>query len=494
MTNLEQFHKKSSELIHLRSVIATLGWDQETHMPSTGAPLRAQQRATLAAIYHERLVDLSLSDLLDELKDHDLTPTDRVSLRILSRDSSKAKRVPETLVRELAETSSLAFEKWTEARKESKFALFSPWLKRIVDLKRQEARCLQTTDSLYEALLDEYEEGMREEWLDELFGPLQGQLTDLLIKIQGSKVKPKSLEGTYPAEGQEEFGREVITSLGFDWKAGRLDRSAHPFCVGLTPQDVRITTRFKDSNFTSSLFGMIHETGHALYEMGLPAEHYGLFLCDSISLGIHESQSRLWENQIGRSFEFWYHWSPRLQEMFPQNLTGLSLEDLVMAVNRVEPSLIRVEADEVTYGLHIILRYEIEKLLLAGEAEVEDLPQLWNGKMEEYLGITPPDEATGVLQDTHWSQGLIGYFPTYLLGNLYAGQLYSQIEEEIPELPERITSGSFSEVREWLREKVHRVGKAYSATELIEKVTGHPLRIDDYIEYLKQKFGELYHL
>ncbi len=494
MDKLAQFKSWSQELTHLRGISSILAWDQEVIMPPRGAEFRAQQRATLAGISHSRLVDPALSELLDELENEDLQELDRASLREMRRQHEKAIRVPETLVRELEEISSIAYEHWVRARRDSDFSVFEPWLSRIIELKREEARCLALTDSAYETLMDEFEPAAKESQLEAVFSKIRPRLIELLHRIEGSPVRPKNLEGVYPVKEQDAFGRKILTSVGFDWKAGRLDTSPHPFCVGLTPNDVRITTRHTENDFSRALFGMIHEGGHGLYEQGLDEANYGLPVCDSTSLGMHESQSRLWENQIGRSRSFWEHWYPELRKAFPGQLDHLSLDDFVLAINRVSPSLIRVEADEVTYGLHIIMRYEIEKKLISEEINAPDLPDVWDSKMEEYLGIRSSNAADGVLQDTHWSQGLIGYFPTYLLGNLYGAQLLNTASQEIPDLDSHVRSGNMLGLKEWLRVNVHHPGRTLSASDLISKITGEDLSADYFLDYLDEKYSELYRL
>ncbi|MEE8160207.1 MAG: carboxypeptidase M32, partial [Acidobacteriota bacterium] len=378
----------------------------------------------------------------------------------------------------------------------SDFSTFAPWLKKVVELKREEARCLQSSGSLYEALLDEYEPAMTEHELDDLFGTIRPRLSSLLERIQssGKHLSQDFLTGNFSISRQETFGRAVLTAMGFEWDAGRLDCSPHPFCTGLSPLDVRITTRYNQQDFSSSLFGIIHEGGHALYEQGLESERYGLPACDAISLGIHESQSRLWENQVARNGPFWEYWLPRLQKTFPGQLDQVSLDDFVRAINRVEASFIRIESDEVTYGLHVILRYEIERLLIEEDLEVEDLENTWNQKTSDYLGIVPSCPAEGVLQDTHWSQGLIGYFPTYLLGTVYASQLFDSAEKSIPELSQHIRAGRLYPLREWLREKIHQRGKTVPAPTLIQEITGEALDSSRFLDYLEDKFGELYDL
>lgn len=494
MSDRAEFRRHSEELTHLKGLGALLAWDQETMMPPKGARLRAKQRATVAGIYHEKLTAPELGKLLDRLEESELDNFERASLKELKREHKKAVCLPQKLVKELVEVTALAYEKWVEAKRNSDFSVFAEWLERIVDLKRQEARHLEVSDSLYETLLDEFEPDFKVEELDRLFVPLREYLTDLTARIQASPIEPVSLKGNFSEIQQEKLGRDILSAMGFDWQSGRLDRSPHPFCVGLTPEDVRITTRYSRTGFTSALFGIIHEGGHALYEQGLESARYGLSACESISLGIHESQSRLWENLIGRSSSFWHYWYPRLRKSFPGNLDEMALDDFLLAINRVEPSPIRVEADEVTYGLHIIMRYEIERMLIRGETSINSLPGLWNSKMEEYLGITPTDDTEGVLQDTHWSQGLIGYFPTYLLGNLYAAQLLEKVREDVRDFDTQIRDGNLFPLRTWLAEKVHSRGRLYTAAELIQDVTGRHLSTEPFINYLEGKFGELYQL
>ena len=495
-THLTHFEHHNEELMLLGSVLHTLSWDQETMMPTQGGAFRARQMSALSAIYHQKLTAPSLGDLLEHLQDTDLELWPKAAVRELGREREKAMRLPERLIRELAETTSLAYEAWVQARGQSDWSQFSPWLEKILRLKREEARCLKESDSLYDPLLDHYEPGMTVQELDALFAVLRPRLTELLNKIQVSGRQPSQdlLKGHFPVAGQQTLGRQVLSAMGFQWEAGRLDRSPHPFCTGLSPLDVRITTRYSEDDFSSSLFGIIHEGGHALYEQGLDFQHYGSAACDAISLGIHESQSRLWENQVGRSRAFWEHWSAPLRETFPGQLDHLSIDTLVQGINRVEASLIRVEADEVSYGLHIILRYELEKLMIEGDLEVPDLEAAWNAKMEEYLGVVPSNAAEGVLQDIHWAHGGLGYFPTYLLGNLYAAQIFHQANQAMPDLEESIRNGRLIPLREWLRREIHQRAKTVTAEGLIQDISGEPLNPDYFLDYLEDKFNPLYGL
>ena len=490
------FDEQSRELVHLESIMSMLGWDQETTMPSSGAGPRARQGASLAALYHQRLTRPRWSEVLGELESTELDEWTGAAVREMRRKYGRATRLPEALVRELAETVSLGYEAWVAARKESDFESFRPWLERILGLKRQEAACLATGDCLYDALLDDYEPGMTTRQLDPLFSLLRPELTRLLGNIQEAAHQPPAelLTGHYPRSAQEAFGRSVLTAIGFDWKAGRLDVSPHPFCSGFSPLDVRITTRYGEDSFVSSFFGIVHEGGHALYEQGLGGERYGSPACQSISLGIHESQSRLWENQVARSLPFWEYWYPGLRKSFPGQLDSVPLESFLRGVNRVEASLIRVEADEVTYGLHIILRYELEKALLDEDLPVSDLEGIWVERMREYLGIVPDNAADGVLQDTHWSQGLVGYFPTYLLGNLYASQIFASARRRFPDLDSQFSAGKYVPLREWLREQIHSKGRTRTAGELISEISGEPLDSRYLLNYLEGKFSRLYRL
>ncbi|HSR67911.1 MAG TPA: carboxypeptidase M32 [Acidobacteriota bacterium] len=493
---LQELFSRSEELEALRGIGDGLAWDQEVMMPKKGGPLRARQISVLASLSHERLTDPALGELLQELSsDGELNEWDAASVRELKRQYDKGVRLPSDLVRELALTGSLAYEAWVEARQKSDFAAFAPHLEKMLQLKRRQAQCLRNGGTLYDALHDSYEPGMTSAQLDELFAVLRPRLSGLLGRIQESPNQPDRglLQRPVAVDVQNDFGRSVLSAMGFDWQAGRLDVSPHPFCVGISPLDVRMTTRYSETQLGRAFFGMIHECGHGLYEQGLEAARFGQPVMSSVSLGVHESQSRLWENVIARSRAFWSHWLPKLAERAP-NLSDVALDDWVHAVNLVEASYIRVEADEVTYGLHIILRYEIEKALVEGELEVEDLPEVWNDKMEEYLGIRPGNAAEGVLQDTHWSQGLVGYFPTYLLGNVYAAQLHAKAQQDLPDLEQQIATGRMRPLLDWLRQKIHRQGSLYRPVDLISRATGSAPDSKHLLDYLESKYAALYRL
>ncbi len=484
------------ELGDLRGAIETLTWDQETVMPAKAAPLRARQLSTLAALYHERLTAPEYGGLVEKLEALSWDAWERANLREARRDYDKAIRLPRSLVRELAETASLSYQAWIEARRRSDFGAFVPWLEKMFELKRHQAACLCQGSSLYDTLLDEYEPGARSAVLDPLFAQLRPRLTDLTERITHSSCQPNQalLQGHFDPAAQERFGRRVITAMGFDSKAGRLDVSPHPFCSGLTPCDVRITTRYSASNLLMSFFGMIHETGHALYEQGLDANHFGAPANQAISLGIHESQSRLWEIYLAHGRSFWEYWYPLLQDTFVEQFASVKLESFLHAINQVRPSLIRVDADEVTYGLHVIMRYELEKALLDGDLAPADLEEVWNRKMLDYLGIEPQEASQGVLQDVHWSHGLVGYFPTYLLGTLYAAQFYHQACLDLPNLSDQVRQGQLLELRRWLGRKIHQVGRTRTADELVIDVTGTPLKTYFFLNHLEEKYRELYQL
>ena len=464
-------------------------------MPRRGADERARSIGFLAGLYHEKLTSGAFVDLVGEFSADRFDPDAEANLRLVRREQDRALKIPQQLVVEISETEARAHEAWVSAREKAAFGEFAPWLERILELQKKIAGLVGYEGSVYNAFLDEYEPNARVEEI----GPLLGELRDRLLPLaeailaKGSK-RPDLLEREFPTVDQESFGRKVLADLGFDLEAGRLDVSVHPFCSALAPTDVRLTTRYSSRGMTESLFGIIHECGHGLYEQGLPGEALGTPLCQAVSLGIHESQSRLWENMIGRSREFWEHYLPELKSRFPGQLQAVDLGQFHAAVNHVEATPVRVEADEVTYNLHILLRFELEQQLVGGELAVADLPGRWNDRMQEFLGIRPENDALGVLQDIHWSSGLIGYFPTYSLGNLYAAQFFDCARSRMPGLMQDVARGEFSGLLGWLRDNIHSRGARLTAGELIEEVTGAPLSADPLIAYLETKYGELYSL
>ena len=392
------------------------------------------------------------------------------------------------MVQELSTTFVYSQQAWQEARSQNNFNLFEPWLEKIISLKRQEAKCLANGQASYDALLDDYEPGATSIELDSIFYPLKDSIIKVLDKCSKENNRSAIL-GNYSEQKQKIFSEIVAGYCGFDFNAGRLDTTAHPFCCGIGPGDCRITTRFNPSDFSSGLFGVLHEAGHGLYEQGLDPDHFGLPTGTAVSLGIHESQSRLLENQVGRSLEFWRFIYPLAINFFPSQLAHVSLNDFHKAINQVQPGFIRVDADEVTYNLHIIFRYELEKDLISQSLSIKDLPEAWNAKMETYLGLKPKNDAMGCLQDIHWSAGLFGYFPTYLLGNLYAAQFVAKAKKEISWNENALNADILFELRQWLKKNIHIQGKRYLPGKLCEKVTGQKLDKLFFEQYLLQKFN-----
>jgi carboxypeptidase Taq len=454
--------------------------------------------ALLAGLHHDRATDPRVGELLEAVESSDLVADpespESANLREWRRGFDRVTKLPRSLVEELARTTSIAQQEWVEARKASDFQKFRSWLASIIDLKKQEAACLASGGDLYDALLDEYEPGANGKELAALFESLRRDLVPLVAAIVGSTHGPKAraLEGDYPIDRQKIFGEMVASAIGFDFERGRLDTTAHPFCSGIGPGDTRITTRFDPRDFASAFFGILHEVGHGLYEQGLDPSHHGSPMGEAVSLGVHESQSRLWENGVGRSRAFWEHWLPQARRFFREPLHTVGLDAFHAAINRVEPSLIRVEADEVTYNLHILIRFELEQALISGDLTVDDLPETWNARYRDYLGITPPDDAKGCLQDIHWAAGLVGYFPTYTLGNLYSAQIYSKADADLGGLDPAFARGDFAGLLAWLREKIHRNGQRYRASDLIRRATGATLDHQPLVRALRSKYGPIY--
>ena len=491
---------RSRERALLASCSALLSWDEQTYLPRGGASYRGDQMALLAGLHHERGTDPSLADLLGAVEGSDLLAKsdspEAANVRQWRRTFDRVRRLPRTLVEELARVTTLAQGVWVEARSENDFEAFRPSLETIVALKRQEGACLADPgDDPYDALLDEYEPGAKGRDLTALFEALRGELVPLVAAIAGStRPKSQAFLGDYPAATQRIFGETVAGAIGFDFERGRLDTTAHPFCSGIGPGDCRITTRFDPGDFLDGFFSILHEVGHGLYEQGVDPAHAGTPMGEAVSLGVHESQSRLWENGIGRSRAFWEHWLPFARRIFREPLHAAQLDAFHATVNRVEPSLIRVQADEATYNLHILIRFELEQALIAGDLAVVDLPLAWNAKYRDFLGITPPDDARGCLQDIHWAAGLIGYFPTYTLGNLYAAQLRDRADADLGGLDREVARGHFAPLLEWLRAKIHRQGQRHPAATLIEEATGSPLDHRPLIRSLRVKYAPLYKL
>ena len=481
----------------LQSTVAVLRWDQETYMPPGGAAGRAEVLATLSRLAHERFVSTATQDLLDAarpLEDRlDPDSDDAALIRVTRRDLERARKLPAEFVAERARAASRSVHVWRDARPRNDFAAFRPALEQMVELARRTADYLGYVEHPYDALLDKYEPGMTSREVLDLFARLREATVPLVRAIAGraSAVDDSPVRQDYGEEPQRRFGLTIIQAFGFDTARGRLDTSAHPFSTGFNRDDVRITTRYPHRSL-SAIFGMLHESGHAMYSQGTAPSLERTPLAGGASNGIHESQSRLWENLVGRSRPFWQHAFPGLHELFPEQLRTVDAERFYRAVNRVEPSLIRVEADEVTYNLHIILRFELERALVAGELNPRDLPEVWNAKMAEYLGVTPSTDADGVMQDIHWPSGLIGYFPSYTIGNVASVQLFEAARRAHPDLPDQIRRGEFASLLTWLRAHVHQHGRKFFPRDLLVRATGGPLTPEPYLRYLHEKFGEIY--
>jgi carboxypeptidase Taq len=487
-----------AEISDLRSTAALLDWDQQTYMPPGGAEARGNQIALIHRLAHERSTSPVLGELLEALKPYaaSLDPdSDEARLvKVTSRDYEKAVRVPTKHVVEFRKAATLGQQAWMEARTKSDFSIFRPHLEKIVALRQEYASFFPNFSHPYDALLDEFEPNMKTADVKVIFDGLRPRQVELIKAIAARpQVDDSFLHQPFDGNKQWDFGVEIITRFGYDWKRGRQDKAPHPFTTGFSINDVRITTRVSPDFLNPMLFGTMHECGHALYGMGVAPELERTGLEGGASLAVHESQSRLWENLVGRSFPFWQYFYPRLQETFPQ-LAEIPLEKFYLGINKVQPSLIRVEADEATYNLHIMLRLELEIALLEGKVLVKDLPETWNARMQETLGITPPDDAKGVLQDIHWSGGAIGYFSTYALGNLISAQLWDKINQDIPDLVGQIREGKFEALLGWLREKVHRHGSKFEPQELVEKVTGSRIDPAPYVRYLTRKYSQIYNL
>ncbi|MFN8177300.1 MAG: carboxypeptidase M32 [bacterium] len=495
-TEMKAFLDRWAEYQDLSKASQVLEWDQETMLPEGGAPARGDHLATLAKVAHEKLVARDFRKALKEAEGAATAPRDKAMLREARRDHHRAAKIPGELVEEVTRAESRGLAAWRKAYRTSRWNDFESYIMTIVRLKRRVADAVGYAGVPYDAMLDVYEPGATVAELDPLLGALEEATKPLVRKIAASKKRPdgKIVTRKFPKDAQLAFGREVVAAMGFDFSKGRIDLSTHPFCSGFGPGDVRLTTRVFEDELKPCLFGLIHEAGHGLYEQGLDEKLQRTPVGTAVSLGIHESQSRLWENVVGRSIPFWKHFLPKAQAVFPEQLGGVSLEAFHFAVNEVVPSFIRVEADEVTYNLHIVLRYGIEKGLFDGTIRPKDLPTIWNRRMKELLGIVPERDSEGVLQDIHWGMGLYGYFPTYSLGNLYAAQIWDAVKRDMPDIESRIEEGSFLPLREWLRKKIHRWGREYPAAELMRRATGKTPDSRYFTEYVNAKYGELYDL
>lgn len=500
---IEELKKLDKEIMALTQTMAILGWDQETYMPTLAVEGRADQLALLGKIHHEKVTNPRIGELLEKTGSTDSNPLgeksipqrDRALLRALHRQYSRATKLPTRLVTELAKAASLAQAVWVQARQDNDFKTFSPYLTKLIDLRKEQAGLFGYEDHPYDALLDEFEPWVKSAAIKPVFDNLRDYLSNLVKEIsEKPEINNNFLKKTFPIEKQRQLSVQLLTDMNYDFNRGRLDETAHPFTTTLGRDDVRITTRYQRQWLKSGLFGTIHEAGHGLYELGFDSDLKGSILGEGASLGIHESQSRFWENCIGHSLPFWKHYYPALKEYFPHAFEGVSLDEFYKGLNKVTPSLIRVEADEVTYSLHIILRFELELGLIEGSISTDDLPELWRTKSEEYLGIRPKTDADGVLQDIHWSMGAFGYFPTYALGNLYSAQFLNALKKELPEYEKKVEQGDLTEVLTWLRQNIHNHGSIHSADELCRKVTGESLKAHYFTDYLDKKYRSIYDL
>jgi len=487
----EKLRTRAKEIALVDSAAALLNWDEETYMPRKALPFRAEQLAFFSGWSHRQFTALEVGDWIKACEDHSYAADsdEAANVREWRRSYDRATKLPPELVEEFNRATTLARDAWTEARKRSEFAHFQPHLEKLLQLSRQMADKWGYAECRYDALLEGHERGARASQIRKVFAELRPAIVSVLgPAVERSKAIPEDfLEGDYPIAAQQAFNREVAEAFGFDFNAGRIDTTTHPFCTGLGPGDTRLTTRYNERDFTESFYGVLHETGHGLYDQGLKSEHHGTPLGSACSMGIHESQSRLWENHVGRSVAFWEHWHPRACHHFPA-LKKFSPEQIARAINRVAPSFIRVEADQITYDLHIILRFELELKLIEGELKVTDLPGVWNEEFKNMFDLKVPDDARGCLQDIHWSLGAFGYFPTYTLGNLNAAQLSGRATQDLPKLDAELCSGNYQSLLGWLRARIHEPGQRYDPQELMRRATGETTQAQHHLEYLREKF------
>ncbi|MGH2755657.1 MAG: carboxypeptidase M32 [Actinomycetota bacterium] len=490
----ERFEERCRELEDIAGAIKLCHWDQEVMMPPKGGPGRARTLATLQGIAHDRLTDPEMGSLVGELEHDDtLGEVKRASVRIVRREYDKATKVPQALVREMAEAEARAYQTWTKARPGSDFKMLEPELKNVIELKKQQADAIGWEDERYDALLDEFEPTMKAKEVETMFRELETSLRPIVdVILDAAGERPTFLGRSFEPRKQEDFCRWLVKELGFDMESGRLDTSPHPFTMPVGAGDVRQTTRADRNDHMMSIYAAMHETGHALYEQHLPDELVGLPVGQVPSLGLHESQSRLWENQVGRSRAFTDAILPRLRETFPSQLEDVDADTFYRGANHPERTLIRVTADEVTYNLHVALRFELELAIFRDQLEVADLPGAWNDSMQKWVGITPPDDADGVLQDMHWSIGALGYFPTYTLGTLYSAALFDKATADLGPLDDELEPGKTGRLLAWLEENIYSKAYLYPAKDLAQQVLGRPISTGPFIEYLKKKYGALY--
>ena len=490
----DKYHSKMKKVADINHAIAVLSWDKEVNLPKDGAMHRSQQVATLAGISHMEFTNKDFGLMLNKLSDMpSLSPAEKKNVTVTLDQYNKATKFSEAFVIRKSEIESAGYHAWLQAREANDYSVFKDALADLIELKKEEAEKLKYKEHRYDALLDQYEPGLTVSQLDPIFEGVKKDLKKLIKKIKKSKqVDNKFLKKKYNWDDQWEFGLDVLENMGYDFNRGRQDLSTHPFTTSFSPMDVRVTTRVDENDFAYMLWSTIHEGGHALYEQGLPIEDYGLPTGSYLSLSIHESQSRLWENHVGRSKEYWSYWYPSLKADFPKSLKKTDLNSFYKGINKISPNLIRTEADELHYHFHVLIRYEIEKGLMEGTIDTDNLDKVWNEKYKEYLGISAKDANQGILQDVHWAHGSIGYFPTYSLGSFYAAQFYVQAEKDIKKLNKKLSKGDTSQLLEWLRENVHQHGRRYEADELCNRITGESLNFDHFLKYASNKFLNVY--
>jgi carboxypeptidase Taq len=490
--------RRTREKSLLEGCMEVLAWDEGTYLPAAGAEHRAKQMALLAGLAHEKGTDPRLGELLAEVESSNLASDPEsdaaVNVREIRQLYDWETCLPRPLVEESARVTALAEQEWAAARRRADFALFRPWLERVIGICREYAAAIDDESDPYDVLLHHYESELTTAQLTDLFDALRRELVPLVNALTHARRRPdvSFLTRRYAVDRQRKFGERVAAGVGFDFAAGRLDTTSHPFFSTLGPRDIRITTRFQPDRFRAGFFGVLHEVGHGLYEQSLPAEHHGTPLGESPSLALHESQARLWENAVGRSRGFWAHFLPTARDLFSTALRGLGLDDFYFAINHVEPTFIRASADEVTYNLHILIRFELERALIADDLRVADLPGAWADAYRRYLGITPDDDAEGCLQDGHWAAGMFGYFPVYTVGNLLAAQFFARARADLPDLDAAFARGDFGGLLDWLRAAIYRHGSRYTVEQLTERATGSPLHIRPFLDGLRHKYQDLY--
>jgi len=499
MDKLVTLKQRLNEIMDIQAAVAMLDWDQQTYMPAGGAEDRSDASATLSNLFHLKATAPEIGDLLEDLRPSvaglDPDCDDARLIKACRRNYEKQVRVSSEWVMDFARSTTLAQTAWEQAKRSANFKLFQPHLEKIVGLRRAYANFFTPYQHIYDPLLDDFEPGMKTAEVQSIFNTVRPvQVALIKATAAQTQVDTSFLELGYDEKGQWDFGVEVITRFGYDWNHGRQDKSIHPFTQGFGIGDVRITTRVDQKRLATALFGSMHEAGHALYEMGFDRSLRRTPLAGGASMAIHESQSRMWENLVGRSLPFWKFFYPRLQKAFPAQLGGVDLTKFYRGINKISPTFIRVEADEATYNLHIMRRLELEIALMEGTLAVQDLPEVWNQKMQGYLGVVPPNDSLGVLQDIHWSGGMLGYFPTYALGNLVSAQLWEVINKDLPTLNAQMERGEFGELLAWLRQNVHRSGAKFEPQELVQRITGSRIDPQPYLRYLQTKYNEIYHL